>query len=351
MDIKNLAAILYKDNFGVRMPVVADRSHVLEILRRFEEAGAVMPVICYDGREDMEGALIGVKRYAEEHGIKDPPLALSITYGYPEMSQAARVWRCRNKKAGLKASFSDMDILCGPDGPYSDILVLPHLDHADAEKEERVWREFSDHLATVLVDGSLGDRTLDENIRLTARAVERYGKKLVIEGCLQRPAVEGVHGAEALAGADTPRQYAGMARDYVRRTGVDLVVVELGSSQQAVGWASYKPQIARAVTKALGGRHMLVLHGGSSVKPEAMATMGADGIVRFNMWTRMAYEAAQAGAKAVLRDAQYVFTGDRPPNAPHQQYRTRYSDAYVDHAAAVVGEILKAQNYRKLAEV
>jgi len=332
------------------MPVVTDRSHVLELHHMAEEAKVVVPVICYDGREDMEGALIAVSGFSREHGIETPVLGLSVTYGYPDMSQAGRVWRCGDKEAGLVASLNDMEILCGKDGPYRNVNVIPNLDHSDAENEKDVRMRHRDRFGTMLIDGSLCNRSYEDNVRLTAQAVQELGGRggsLVFEGCLQRPAVYGAHESQALAGGSaTPEEYAKLAKDYMDATGVDFLVVELGSKQQAVGWASWDRNIADAVVKKVGRK--LVIHGGSSIKPEDMKDLGICA-ARFNMWTRMAYEAAQAGAEAVMGAAKDIFTGDRPRDGPPQLYRVRYRNAYVDLAVRVVSDVLDSQGYQKLA--
>jgi fructose/tagatose bisphosphate aldolase len=240
--------------------------------------------------------------------------------------------------------FAILDILCNRDfGTYRELRVLPHLDHADAEKEEWLWKEYLPDLATVMVDASLNDRSLEENIRLTKKMVDSYGKKIVIEGALQRPAVEGHHAAGELAGADTDADYAAQAKSYVQKTGVDLVVLELGAKQQALGWSEYNSARARAVTGALG-KSMIVLHGGSSIPLGQQATLGDDGILRFNIWTRMAREAAEAAAEAIVAQIADIRAGDRV-----QKYRLRYTEAHFDQQVKSLKEVLQATGYGRFA--
>ena len=326
------------------MPVVTDRNQTLDILARLQESRVVMPVFCYDSLMNLEANLYAVKEFAQEYGIKNPVLAPSVTFAYEDMQQADRVLRWGNKEEGLKVCLAALDILCGTKGStYYDVVALPHIDHADAEKEEWVWSKYKDKLATIMVDGSLGDRTLEENINLTGKAVEKYGKHIVIEAALQRPAVEGHHDAEKLAGVDTDEAYAESARSYIDKTGTDLIVVELGSKQQALGWADYNAERAKKVTEVLGAAK-IVLHGGSSIPLEQLSSLAYDGVIRFNIWTRVGREGARAAAEAIVKDIDVIRSGD-----PEQAYYTKYRNAHFDAQVKAWKDVLKSIGYERLA--
>jgi fructose/tagatose bisphosphate aldolase len=328
------------------MPIITDRSQTLDVLARLQEAKVVMPVFGYDSLMNLEANLRAVKEFAQEYGIKNPVVAPTITFGYEDMQQADRVLRWGTKEEGLRVCLAALDILCGAKcGTYYDVVALPHLDHADAVEEEWVWSKHCDKLATVMVDGSLGGRTLEENIDLTSRAADKYGKHIVIEAALQRPAVEGHHEAGELAGVDTDEAYAESARSYVDRTGTDLIVVELGSKQQALGWADYNSQRARKVTEMLGAAK-IVLHGGSSIPLQQLSSLAHDGVIRFNIWTRIAREGARAAAEAIVRDIDTIREGD-----PEQPYYTRYRNAHFDAQVKAWKEVLKSIGYERLAGV
>jgi len=327
------------------MPVITDRNQTLDVLARLREARVVMPVFGYDSVVNLEANLCAVKEFAHEYGIKDPIVAPSVTFGYEEMQQANRVLRWGSKEEGLRVCLAVLDILCGTKGgTYYDVVALPHLDHGDPVKEEWLWGKYRDKVATVMVDGSLGGRTLEENIDITSKMVGKYGKYIVIEAAIQRPAVEGHHEAEELAGADTDRAYAESARSYVEKTGADLIVVELGSKQQALGWASYNSVRARKVTEALG-EAKIVLHGGSSILPEQLSALAYDGVIRFNIWTRIGREGARAAAEAIVGDIDIIRKGE-----PGQEYYTRYRDAHFDAQVKALKEVLKNLGYERLAD-
>jgi len=324
------------------MPVVTDRNQTLDILARLREAKVVMPVFCYDSLMNLEADLYAVKEFAQEYGIKDPVVALSVTFGYEDMQQAGRVLRHGTNEEGLMVGLAALDILCNTKGAtYYDLVVLPHIDHADPEAEEWVLDKFKSKLATIMMDGSLGDRPLEENIRLTKQAVDKYGKYIVIEAALQRPAVEGHHEAERLA--ETDESYAESAKSFYDKTGTDLIVVELGSKQQALGWADYNSKRAKKVTEVLG-EAKIVLHGGSSIPLEQLRTMAYDGVIRFNIWTRVAREGARAAAEAIVRDIDIIRQND-----PKQEYYTRYRNAHFEAQAKALKDVLKSIGYERLA--
>jgi len=326
------------------MPVVTDRNQTLEIIAKLREANVVMPVFGYDSVMGLESNLRAVKEFAQEYGIKNPVLAPSITFGYSEMQQAKRVLRFGTNEEGLKVCLAALDILCGTKGgTYYDIIALPHHDHGDPIIEEWLWDKYRDRFATVMVDGSLENRSLEENIDITSRMVEKYKKHIVIEAALQRPAVEGHHDAESLKGIDSDEAYARSARDYVDKTGTDLIVVELGSKQQALGWADYNSKRAKKVTEAIGEAR-IVLHGGSSIPPEQLSALAYDGVIRFNIWTRVGREGARAAAEAVVNEIDVIRKGD-----PEQKYYTRYRDAHFNAQVKSWKEVLKNIGYERLA--
>jgi len=326
------------------MPVVTDRNQTLDVLARLQEAKVVMPVFGYDSLMNLEANLQAVKEFAQEYGIKNPVLAPSITFGYEDMQQADRVLRWGSKEEGLKVCLSALDILCGTKGAtYYDVVALPHIDHADAKAEEWVWSKYQDKLATIMIDASLGDRSLEENVALTSRMVNKYQEHIVIEAALQRPAVEGHHEAGELAGAETDEAYAEFAKSYVDKTGADLIVVELGSKQQALGWADYNSERAGKVTEMLGAAK-IVLHGGSSIPLEQLKSLAYDGVIRFNIWTRLGREGAQAAAEAIVADIDTIRKGDT-----EQKYYTRYRNSHFDAQVKAWKDVLKSFGYERLA--
>jgi hypothetical protein len=72
--------------------------------------------------------------------------------------------------------------------------------------------------------------------------------------------------------------------------------------------------------------------------------MAYDGVIRFNIWTRVAREGARAGAEAIIRDIDVIRAGD-----PGQAYYTRYRNAHFDAQVKAWKDVLKNIGYERLA--
>ena len=88
----------------------------------------------------------------------------------------------------------------------------------------------------------------------------------------------------------------------------------------------------------------IVLHGGSSIPLEQLSTMAYDGVIRFNIWTRVAREGARAGAEAIVKDIDIIRAGD-----PDQAYCTRYRNAHFNAQVKAWKDVLKSIGYERLA--
>jgi len=318
---------------------ITDRDLVLEQIDRCAARNVPMLTACCDSVMNVEANLKAAKEIGIQYGIDHIPIRMSVTHEYESMSQTDRFFECGTKEEGLRLFFSVLEILCGEKGStFYDVNAIPHLDHADSRKEEWVWRKYIDSWGSVMVDGSLDDRTLDENKTLTRQMVDQYGTHIVIEGALQRPTVAGHHKAKKI----DPHECAQSAHQYVLETGVDLVVVSLGSAQQSPGWAKYRPEVAKQVTEALG-KPMMVIHGGSSIRRSEQKNLGYHGIVGFNMWTRAAREAAKAAAKATHDHRHEIAKGD-----PGQVYSTIYTGAHVNKQADIWKRVMRSLGYERL---
>ncbi len=325
------------------MPVITDREETLSILDEFRERGVCMAVLGTASFWNTEAILIAATRIAERHGVASPAVSIAMTYNYPHMQQARRVTRSRDPVAGFRAIWSHLHDLCGrPDSPYAKVRALPHLDHAHPERDAWALTEGLEHLASVMFDAQ--EYPLEENRRRTAQYVKEHGRRVVIEGNFEGLAV-GVgeaHGVKASVRSEA--DYAAKVADYVRATGVDLMVADLGTEQQAthVGKVIYLRERARAITKLLGSSR-LVLHGSSSLTNPQLAGLEDDGVIRTNIWTRIAREAGQAAAESVVRRIESVRKGEFEAADTRQ-----YVDDATDAAAAIMEDVLDKLGYAKL---
>jgi fructose/tagatose bisphosphate aldolase len=127
---------------------------------------------------------------------------------------------------------------------------------------------------------------------------------VLVEGILGTLNVEGKTAALPVG------DYCERAREYTLATGVDFFVADLGTEQQAssVGSARYDGDRTRGLTKALN-KKMLVLHGTSCLTNDQVVGLAGDGIVRVNMWTRIAREAGQYAAQKLSERMDDVRAG------------------------------------------
>jgi fructose-bisphosphate aldolase class II len=141
---------------------------------------------------------------------------------------------------------------------------------------------------------------LEENVRRTAEYVERFRDRVTIEGAVDEIAAEEDGIEDELC---TPER----AKRFVEATGVDLIVPNVGTEHRAtVEKARYRGDVARAISKEVG--KILVLHGTSSLGEQDLSSLPDDGVIKVNIWTRLARLGAQAVARRVLEDVGCILS-------------------------------------------
>ncbi len=154
--------------------------------------------------------------------------------------------------------------------------ICVHLDHgADFE----VCKSCIDGgFTSVMIDGS--SLPFEENIRVTKQVVDyAHDHGVVVEGELGRLA--GVEDEVKVNAADSSYTDPGQVEEFVGATGVDSLAIAIGTSHGAYKFKpGTKPQlrfdILEEVSKRLPG-FPIVLHGASSVIPEYVETINANG--------------------------------------------------------------------------
>ncbi len=319
------------------MSVITDKLKALEVIEQCRENKISMAIFCTASHWNTEAILLAASRYAKKHDIERIPLAIALTFNYKYMPQASRVTYGRNPKEGFISVMEHLKVLCGGENStYSNVVVLPHLDHADPVKDQWALTEGLDYLASVMFDAQ--KYPYEENIALTKEYVESCKQKVLIEGIMEELSVEGNSKGQ---GDDA---YIEKALKYISSTKVDFLVADLGTEQQSsvAGKCSYRGDRAKQLTASLG-KPMLVLHGTSCLDKHQMTTLAQDGIIRVNMWTRIAREAGQYAANRVMERIGGIKNGDFE-DAESRQYL--YDS--VEKAAEVMEEILDVLGYSKL---
>lgn len=320
------------------MPVLTDRSQAVDVIDELRDKNVSMAIFCTASHWNTEAILLAANRFAEENGIERIPLAIAMTYTYPYMPQACRVTYGGNPRDGFLSNLKHLEVLCGEaDSTYSRVVVLPHLDHADPNRDRWALTEGSRYLASVMFDAQ--KYPYEQNRQMTREYVETYGKQVLIEGIIEELSVQG----NATGKGD--KHYIEKALDHRNATGIDFLVADLGTEQQssAVGRSVYQKDRARQLTAALG-QSMLVLHGTSCLNEEQMIGLADDGIIRVNMWTRIAREAGQYAAENVVKRIDRIRAADFEAT----ESRAYFCDS-VEQAARVMQPILGLLGYGRLS--
>lgn len=320
------------------MTIVTHREEALAIHRTFREKGACLALFCTASHWNTEAILLAAQRFARRRGLKAIPVSVAMTFNYPYMPQAQRMTYSGSPVAGFLSNMAHLRALCdGPDAPYADVIVLPHLDHADPDRDRWALTEGLPHLATVMFDAQ--HYPFEENLEMTRRYVEAYGDRVMVEGIIEQLAVAG-----GRAQAVQHDAYIDRAVAYMQKTGVDLLVADLGTEQQSdrVGGAVYLRERARALTAALGEAR-LVLHGTSCLTDDQFRGLAADGVIRINMWTRIAREAGQHAARRLVERQEAIWAGDFEAAESH-----RYLMDSIEAAAQIMESVLDLIGYARL---
>lgn len=276
------------------MPIVTTRNEAIEIFEKAAEYNISIAIFCSASHWNTEAILLAAKKFADKYGFRGVPVVIANTFTYKHMPQAKRFLYCRDPISGLLSHIGHMEALCNSKyAPYGDVIVLPHLDHADPINDMWALTMGSQYFASVMFDAQHYE--YDKNLELTREYVKNYGKDVLVEGIIETLNVEGASEAVHID------NYCERAKDFVEKTGVDFLVADLGTEQQSsvVGGAKYNKKRARQLTEVLK-RKMLVLHGTSSLTEEQTRSLADDGVIRVNMWTRIAREAGQYAAENLV---------------------------------------------------
>ena len=158
----------------------------------------------------------------------------------------------------------------------TDLPICLHLDHG--ENFDICKSCIDGGFTSVMIDGS--KHTFEENIRITREVVEyAHAHGVVVEGELGRLA--GIEDVVQVSEEDSSYTRPEEVEEFVDKTGVDSLAIAIGTSHGAFKYKpGQKPQlrfdILEEVSRRLPG-FPIVLHGASSVMPEHVATINANG--------------------------------------------------------------------------
>ena len=321
------------------MAVITDRVLVEKVLADAKDKGCSVALFCTASPWNNEAILKACQDFGRKHGIEHVPVIVGMTGSYRHMQQCKRVTMSHDLKTGFLTILDSPHELAGrKDSPYYDVLVMPQLDHGDPEADEWIFKYGIEYLAGVMFDCQRFP--YEKNVEMTKEYIKNYGKQVMVESAMEELSVLGHYANE-----NKDENYVERAVAYMKETGTDFLVADLGTEQQSTGMnAVYLKDRARMLTAALGEKK-LVLHGVSSLPADQITGLADDGIVKVNMWTRIAREAGQyAAAKIKEREedmAKGVFDACDP--------QTYINDA-TTKAVEIMEEHLAYFNYGKLAD-
>ena len=278
------------------MPLITDRKEVIEVYRASAVRKWLIPAICSENLTSTEAILQATADHAAGIGVPDLPITIAITNLYDHRSQSLMYTRTGRWDIGLKLFLADLAVLCAPDGPYGNLRVLIHLDHIQPDLDAELLDSDLSGFSSIMYDASRFP--FEKNIAMTAKFMSERGADIVVEGACDE--IMDASGNQT-SNMTTPEK----AERYVKETGVDFMVANLGTEHRA-GSANleYRGDIARSICGKIGRR--IVLHGCSSVQHSQLMTLFDDGICKVNIWTAIERDSSPVLFADMVRHAEQV---------------------------------------------
>lgn len=275
--------------------IVTKFEEVKKVYEYAAEQGWVIPCLCTENQTTTEAILAACHEYHLKTG-KEIPVSIAVTVQYSHRSQAPNYSECHDWKTGLKLFLDDIKAFAGKGGVYEDVTVLIHLDHVQFDLDEELTNSDLSEYSSIMYDASA--LPLDKNIEATAAFVKRMKGKILIEGACDEI-------VDATGSQHNDLTAPEKAKEYVDKTGVDLVVANLGTEHRATGKdLMYHGDLARKIKEQIGEK--IVLHGTSSVTNEQIKTLFSDGICKVNIWTALERDSSPVLFENLVKNAEKV---------------------------------------------
>ncbi|MCI8556906.1 MAG: hypothetical protein HFI19_03905 [Lachnospiraceae bacterium] len=275
------------------MPIISEREKVLNVYQEAAKKGWVIPCLCTENLTTTEAIISAASEFAKDNHLGRVPVTLAITVQYEHRSQSRNYTHSRNWETGLKLFQADAEVLMRKGGDYENVDLLLHLDHVQHDLDAKLCESDLSGFSTIMYDAS--NLPLEENIAKTRAFVEKKGQEIMIEGACDEIVDAGGEAHNEITTADK-------CADYMKRTGVDMVVANLGTEHRASGKdLQYHGEAARAIKELIGPR--IVLHGTSSVSNEQVRKLFDDGVCKVNIWTALERDASPELLEFLVRNA------------------------------------------------
>ena len=272
------------------MPIITGRENILAVYEAAAKKGWVIPCLCSENLTTTEAILTAASEFATEKGYDRIPITLAITNQYDHRSQSVFYTHTRRWDIGLKLFRASIDVLAEA---FPNVDILIHLDHAQHDADAEMLESDLSMYSSVMYDAST--LPMEENIAKTKAYVQCKGNELLIEGACDEI-------VDATGEARCEITSAEKCEHYMKETGVDIVVANLGTEHRASGQdLHYYYDAARAIKAKIGPR--ICLHGTSSVSNDQIGKLFEDGICKVNIWTALERDASPALTEWTVKNA------------------------------------------------
>lgn len=275
------------------MPIITQYNRVKEIYAAAASRGWVIPCICSENLTTTEAIYSAASEFAADNGLAGVPVTIAMTVRYSHRPQAVYYTHTRNWDIGIRLFRSDAEILSEA---FPSVDALIHLDHVQHDDDlELLNRDLSGY-SSVMYDASA--LPFEENIKKTAEYTRRMKGKIVIEGACDEIMDAG---GSLHNGITKPSD----AEYYMKETGVDMVVANLGTEHRASAKdLMYHGDTARQIKEKIGPK--IVLHGTSSVTNGQITNLFDDGICKVNIWTALERDSAPDMLRFMVKNASKI---------------------------------------------
>lgn len=275
--------------------IITDVNEVKKVYANAAKQGWVIPCICSENQTTTEAILSACSEYGKKIG-KRVPISIAITVLYSHRSQAVNYTHTGDWKTGLKLFRDDIVALADKGAKYEDVDVLIHLDHVQFDDDIELLNSDLSGYSSIMYDASA--LPFEENIKHTAEFVKKMGGRILIEGACDE--IVDATGTQHNA-LTTPEN----ALRYIKETGVDMIVANLGTEHRATGKElKYHGDLAREIKKVIGNN--IVLHGTSSVTNDQVKTLFTDGVCKVNIWTAVERDTSKPLFYDMVKNASKV---------------------------------------------
>ncbi len=278
------------------MPLIVSREQVLDLYAAAAGRKWVIPCFCSENLTTTEALLAAASDFARKCGLDRVPITVGLTNQYLHRAQSSWYTHSRRWDVGLRLFLAELQVLARDDSPYANVDVMVHLDHTQHDLDRELLDWDMGQFSSIMFDAST--LPFEENIAATRQFVRAKGSQIVVEGACDEIIDAGGEEASELT---TPEH----AERYVRETGADMIVANLGTEHRASAASlQYHGDLARQISGRIGPK--LVLHGCSSVPNEQIGKLFDDGICKANVWTALERDSSPVLLADMLRNAVKV---------------------------------------------